>query len=94
MLALAEARSGHGGYRWIERGDSVSPGQLIALRDLLWHAAGPVREASSLRDAWRACAVAADNGWQMPLAAALLRAARLRERSLGAHCRHDRACPA
>jgi L-aspartate oxidase len=93
MLAVAAPRSGHGGYRWIERGDSLASGQLVALRELLWHAAGPVREASLLRDAWRACA-AANGGWQVRLAMALLRAAWLRKRSLGAHCRHDRDCPA
>lgn len=94
--ALAHAtavRGGQGSHRWVERGDGLSPASLAALRTLLWHAAGPVREASSLRDAWRACAAAADAGWQMRLAKSLLRAAVLRRRSLGAHCRHDRGCP-
>jgi L-aspartate oxidase len=94
--ALAHATAAHGGqgsHRWVERGDGLSPASLAALRTLLWHAAGPVREASSLRDAWRACAAATDTGWQMRLAKSLLRAAVLRRRSLGAHCRHDRGCP-
>ncbi len=95
VLAAAEPPPGRRGeYRWIERGDSLSPSQLTALGDLLWRAAGPVREASSLRDAWRTCAAVADGGWQARLARALLRAALLRKRSLGAHCRHDRCCPA
>jgi L-aspartate oxidase len=95
VLAAAEPRPGRRGeYRWIERGDSLSPPQLTALGDLLWRTAGPVREASSLRDAWRTCAAAADAGWQARLAKALLRAALLRKHSLGAHCRHDRCCPA
>jgi L-aspartate oxidase len=95
VLAAAEPRPGRrGDYRWIERGDSLSPPQLTALGDLLWRTAGPVREASSLRDAWRTCAAVADAGWQARLAKALLRAALLRKRSLGAHCRRDRCCPA
>jgi L-aspartate oxidase len=40
----------------VERGDSLAPAQLAALREWLSHAAGPMREAASLRDAWRACA--------------------------------------
>jgi L-aspartate oxidase len=95
ILAAAEpSPGGRGEYRWIERGGSLSPPQLTALGDLLWRTAGPVREASSLREAWRTCAAVADAGWQARLARALLRAALLRRRSLGAHCRHDRCCPA
>jgi cation diffusion facilitator CzcD-associated flavoprotein CzcO len=44
------------------------------LRELLWHAAGPIREARSLRDAWHACAVLAEAGWQAQLGKAMLRA--------------------
>ncbi len=94
VLAAADApSSGPGGYHWIERSDSLPPEQVDALRTLLSRSAGPVREAAALRDAWRACAAIADAGWQARLAKALLRAMRLRRRSLGAHCRHDRGCP-
>ncbi|MGB5939531.1 MAG: L-aspartate oxidase, partial [Rhodanobacter sp.] len=79
--------------RWIERGTGLQAEPLAALRELLWQAAGPVREASRLRDAWRVCAAMADAGWQARLAKSLLRAARLRRRSLGAHCREDHGCP-
>lgn len=94
MLArTAPSHGGRGSHRWVERGDGLPPVSLAALRTLLWHAAGPVREASSLRDAWRTCAAAVDAGWQMRLAGSLLRAALLRRDSLGAHCRQDRGCP-
>jgi len=86
-------RGERGAVRWVERGASLEDGQLVALRELLWLAAGPVREAARLRDAWRVCAAMADAGWQARLAKSLLRAARLRRRSLGAHCREDRGCP-
>jgi L-aspartate oxidase len=79
--------------RWRERGPSLDPNALTALRKLLWTAAGPVREATGLRDAWRICHTIAPPGWQAGLAKALLRSALLRKRSLGAHCRRDRGCP-
>ena len=72
---------------------TVRPAELAGLRALLWHAAGPRRETAALRDAWRICAAWADSGWQARLAKALLRAMRLRRRSLGAHWREDRGCP-
>lgn len=87
---------GHAGstghYRWIERGPGLDPDALAALQDLLWRAAGPVREGGELRAAWAVCRAAAERGWQMRLALALLRAARLRRVSLGAHYRQDRTC--
>jgi L-aspartate oxidase len=82
-----------GPTRVVERGPSLPPAELAVLRELLWHAAGPIREARSLRDAWHACAVLAEAGWQAQLGKALLRAMRLRTRSLGAHWREDRGCP-
>lgn len=93
LLANAAPPAGKGPVRVIERGESLPPTRLAALHELLWHAAGPVREASSLRDAWRACATLAELGWQARLAKALLRAMRLRRQSLGAHWREDRGCP-
>jgi len=93
LAATARVPAGGTGC-WIERGAALPPENLPALRELLWHAAGPVREGAALHDAWRMCAAAAGAGWQMRLAKALLRAMRVRTRSLGGHCREDRACPA
>ncbi len=94
VLAASDAPSlGQGEYRWIEQGSSLPAEQIVALRALLSRSAGPVREAAVLRDAWRACVAIAEAGWQARLAKALLRAMRLRRRSLGAHCRHDHGCP-
>ncbi|WEN14539.1 FAD-dependent oxidoreductase [Rhodanobacter sp. AS-Z3] len=77
----------------VERGNSLPAAQLAVLHELLWQAAGPVRESTSLRDAWRICTALAPAGWQARLAKALLRAMRLRRQSLGAHWREDRGCP-
>ena len=63
------------------------------LRDLMWQSVGPVREGAMLRDARRICAASVEAGWQMRLAKMLLRAARLRQFSLGAHYRINRGCP-
>ena len=93
LLANVAAAPGDGPVRVVERGQSLPPAQLAALHELLWHAAGPVREAGALRDAWRVCAALAEAGWQARLAKALLRAMRLRRQSLGAHWREDRGCP-
>ena len=93
LADAAVPASGNGPLRVIERGESLPSDQLAALRELLWRSAGPVREAGALRDAWRACAALAELGWQARLAKALLRAMRLRRRSLGAHWREDRGCP-
>jgi L-aspartate oxidase len=93
LRTAVAADRGAGPLRVIERGASLSPAELAGLRALLWRAAGPRREAAALRDAWRICAALADAGWQARLAKALLRAMRLRRRSLGAHWREDRGCP-
>lgn len=93
LAHLDVGAEGRGAQHWIERGVGLDIGQMAALRDLLWRAAGPVREAASLHDAWRACASLANAGWQARLAKALLRAALLRKLSLGAHYRCDRGCP-
>lgn len=93
LAHLDVVAEGRGAQHWIERGVGLDIGQMTALRDLLWRAAGPVREAASLHDAWRACAILANAGWQARLAKALLRAALLRKLSLGAHYRCDRGCP-
>lgn len=83
-----------GTYHWVEQGPGLSEAGLATLRELLWQSAGPVREATALRDAWRICKAGADNGWQMRFAQALVRAARVRKDSLGAHFREDICCPA
>jgi len=93
LAAIASAPVG-GACGWAERGIPVPAERLPALRELLWHAAGPVREDIALREAWRSCAAAAGAGWQMSLARSLLRAMRRRRRSLGAHWREERGCPA
>ncbi len=93
VLAAATPSPAAGAHRWVERGASLAPESLSALRDLLWLAAGPVREGAVLREAWRVCAAEAGTGWQMRLAQALLHAMRLRRRSLGAHWREDRHGP-
>lgn len=93
VLARAALPPGAGGnHRWVERGEALAADAQAALGELLWRVAGPVREGAALRDAWRACAAAEEAGWQMRLAKALLRAARLRRHSLGAHARFDRGC--
>jgi L-aspartate oxidase len=94
MLAASMPEATTGAHRLIERGAALPVESLRALRELMWRAAGPVREAAALRDAWRACTAAIDTGWQTRLAAALLQAMRLRGHSLGAHWREDRGCPA
>lgn len=80
--------------RVVQRGDSMSPVQLAALRNLLWQAGGPLRDGVALRDAWRVCVALDEAGWQARLGKTLLRAMRLRKRSLGAHSRHDLGCAA
>ncbi|MEO7067120.1 MAG: FAD-binding protein [Rhodanobacter sp.] len=80
--------------RVVQRGDSMSPAQLEALRNLLWQAAGPLRDGVALRDAWRVCVALDKVGWQARLGKALLRAMRLRTGSLRAHSRHDLGCAA
>jgi L-aspartate oxidase len=92
LARAAPSYGGQGSHRWVERGDGLPPASLAALRTLLWRAAGPVREASSLHDAWRTCTAAVDAGWQMRLVGSLLRAASQRRRSLGAHCLQGRSC--
>ena len=86
LPTVSRVRPGAG---WIERGPATPAPQLAALRDLLWRAAGPVRDGGSLRAALQDCAGAA--GWQSRLAATLLRAALQRRDSLGAHERTDGA---
>lgn len=83
-------RPSGGRYHWVERGVSLKAEDLLVLRELMWRTAGVVRGAAMLRDAWRLCTSAAQVGWQVRLAKALLRAMRLRTSSLGAHFREDR----
>ncbi len=84
---------GDGAWHWIEREPSLDAEGVRTLRTMLWNVAGPVRESTVLRDAWRICRAAAETSWQMRLAKRLLRAMRVRKESLGAHYREDRGCP-
>ena len=91
LLAGMDApATGRGAYRWVERGAGLPPpAALGALRALLWQAAGPVREATTLRRALQTCVAQRDEGWQVGLAQRLLTAALERRDSLGAHHRSD-----
>ena len=93
LLATMPAANGEGDYRWVDRGAGLPEAHLTKLRDLMWQSVGPVREDAMLRDAWRICTASVEAGWQMRLARMLLRAARLRRSSLGAHYRINRDCP-
>lgn len=81
------------GWHWIERGPALDADGVRTLRAMLWNVAGPVRESTVLREAWRICRAAAETSWQMRLAKRLLRAMRVRKESLGVHWREDRGCP-
>ncbi|WP_236585429.1 L-aspartate oxidase [Dyella sp. EPa41] len=78
-----------GAHAWRERGDALPEAMQRELRNLLWQAAGPVRDESGLRNAMLGCAAWQQHGWQARLAHALLAAARQRRESLGAHYRSD-----
>ncbi len=86
-LAAATPIAVGGGGVWVERGGATAAGNLPALRELLWCAGGPVRDATGLGHALRTCRAWA--GWQVRVAEALLRAALARTPSLGAHWRAD-----
>ncbi len=87
LASLAQPASGPGVSRRIERGAALDASNLDALRQQLWHAAGPQRDGDTLRAALRACA--AMHGWQARLGEAVLSAALRRGNSLGAHYRSD-----
>lgn len=93
-LSGASTPYAHGAYRWAGLGTPLPAESLPALQDLMWGAAGPVRKAAVLHNAWRACSASVEAGWQTRLAAALLRAACVRRGSLGAHFRDNRVCAA
>ncbi|WP_243039641.1 L-aspartate oxidase [Dyella sedimenti] len=78
-----------GAFRWSRRGNTLPEPRRIELRRLLWEAAGPVREESTLERALQRCAELAGQGWQARLAQPLLEAAQQRRTSLGAHYRLD-----
>jgi L-aspartate oxidase len=87
LATLPQMPKGQGAARWIERGPSLDGTTLAALRQWLWTAAGPQRDAAILSEALRACA--AWHGWQARLGEALLLAAVRRADNLGAHWRYD-----
>lgn len=77
------------GAFWIERGASLAASELSVVRELLWQAAGPVRQAAAMRRALQALEGLAAAGWQGRLARQLLVGALRRPLSLGAHHRND-----
>ncbi|UGB39571.1 L-aspartate oxidase [Frateuria soli] len=87
LATLPWAARGQGATRWIERGPGLDHHALTALRQLMWTAAGPQRDAATLREALRQCG--AWHGWQARLAETLLLAALRRAGSLGSHWRRD-----
>lgn len=91
LARLPHATPTAGGHRWIERGANLPPAAETALRDLLWQAAGPERDANGLKKALQTCATWQTDGWQAQLAHCLMTAALQRDRSLGAHYRIDAA---
>ncbi len=93
-LAMREPAPAHGPLQWCERGSGLPEPSRADLRRLLWEYAGPVRHGTGLAKAWNACREAADTGWQVRLAGALLGAALDRRASLGAHWRQDTAAAA
>jgi aspartate oxidase len=90
-LAKAEPRRSRGAVQWCERGPSLAPPLRARLRELLWSAAGPDRNAAALQRAIAECAVLRATGWQARVALALLQAAVQRGHCLGAHHRSDSA---
>ena len=80
--------------RWTERGVSLATAELSVLRELLWQAAGQVRQAAAMRRTLDAVEALAAAGWQARLARQLLLAALRRPLSLGAHHRCDTVVPA
>lgn len=80
-----------GPAHWCERGAPLEPADLVSVRNLLWHAAGPCRDGAALRRAFIECAPLHDLGWQARLASELLMAALRRCASRGAHFRTDDA---
>jgi L-aspartate oxidase len=86
-LLAGQARTGahSAGARWIERGASLAATELSVSRDILWQAAGPVRQVTAMRRALQALEGLAATGWQGRLARRLLVSALHRPMSLGAH---------
>ncbi|MDE2258435.1 MAG: FAD-dependent oxidoreductase [Xanthomonadaceae bacterium] len=89
LLAAERVARLRGTTRSVERGAALPEARLGALRDLLWAAAGSVREGTSLRRALRVCAPWRGDGWQARVACRLLEGALQRAQSLGAHYRSD-----
>lgn len=89
---LAQARQIHArssGAVLVERGQGLDADALRRLRDLLWHAAGPVRSRTTLEAAMGTADVLAGQGWQARLAWALLQGCLRRRVSIGTHWRED-----
>ncbi|GAA5070125.1 L-aspartate oxidase [Lysobacter panacisoli] len=88
-LRLRHAASTAGATITAEPGSALAPPALARLREILWNAAGPVRNAEALRDACAHIDEMAGSGWETTVAQRLLASALRRSRSLGAHWRED-----
>jgi L-aspartate oxidase len=78
-----------GPSRWIERGAALPAASLSRLREVLWLAAGPLRDGETLRRAMDEGLAWQAQGWQARVVVALLAAPWRRRDSLGAHHRTD-----
>lgn len=76
---------GSGAFTLLERGPGLNGPQLHEVRQLLWHAAGPVRSWATMNRALPTLRALSAHGWQARVALALLSAAANRRTSVGAH---------
>ncbi|MBN8727406.1 MAG: FAD-binding protein [Xanthomonadales bacterium] len=93
LAASAMPRAASATTRY-DLGPTLAPARLDELRQLLWHALGPVRSPAALRRALHLATGWVGEGWQARLAVALLAAALRRRERLGAHWRTDGREPA
>ena len=78
-----------GAFQLVDRGAGLAADQFAILRETMWHAAGPVRSATTMAQAIAQLAPLAAIGWEARLARTLLTAALHRPRNLGTHWRDD-----
>lgn len=87
LLARAPGELAAGPDDWRDLGADLPADLLAHQRELLWHAAGPLRSQAGLQGALRSCLGWRGQGWQARVAVAILVAALRRQGSLGAHWR-------